>query len=526
MNYVELNQILTKAIQKSFALSDISADLKPSESIYGDYTSTAPLRLAKRLKMTPKEVGAAILIGLKHPMIERVELEGAGFLNITMTKAYWAEQLSAIDQDFGRIDLGHRQKTQIEFISANPTGPLTLGNARGGFYGDVLANLGEFTGFKITKEYYFNDSGSQIKALVGSIKAQAGLGTDGESQYSGEYIKKLAGELKTALATKSDEELNSLITGTIIERYIKPAIKRMNIEFDVWFNEKTLSTSGQFSRSLERLDKLGLIYEADGAVWLKSTTLGDYQDRVLVKSTGEVTYLGNDIAYHIDIFEERDFATSYKIWGADHMSNMKSLQVVMEKLFPDKKLIVIINQFVRLIKDGQEYKISKRAGTFVTVDELIDQVGPDVARFFFLMHSHSTHMDFDLDLAVDSSAKNPLHYLMYSYARANSIMEQALARKMSPAKSLSQPTTKEIALIKQMSWWPELIKTMAADYGLHRLSFFGLELAKHFHDFYESEHILSLEKSVAEEKLYLVQQYLNLFKVYFKLFGLTPKAKM
>jgi arginyl-tRNA synthetase len=247
---------------------------------------------------------------------------------------------------------------------------------------------------------------------------------------------------------------------------------------------------------------------------------------VLEKSSGDVTYLGNDLAYHFNIFEQRKFDRAIKVWGADHAGQVPSLRLAVGHLFPDKFLDFVILQWVRLMRNGQEVKMSKRAGTYVTVEELIDEVGSDVARFFFLMRSADTAMDFDLDLAKEQSQKNPLFYVMYSYARANSIMEQAKLRRFSPVSTVEDLTGIEKALIRQISQLPQILEEIRQDYGVHRLTFFGIETAKLFHDLYEAEKIIDLDKAEASKKLYLIQQYITFMEVYFSLLGVTPVKKM
>ncbi len=520
----EVNQIIESACRQAFNLSDVEALCEPVEAKYGDYATNVALRLARGLKMTPTEVATKIVAAINHQAVAKAEVAGPGFINLTMQASWWGERLHEITDQYGAADLGKHKKVQVEFISANPTGPATVGNARGGYIGDVIARVLELTKHQVTREYYFNDGGTQIKKLGGSIKAAAGLPSD-EEQYQGEYVTELVKKLKPT-AKDSDEDVGARATELVFADYIKPAVAKMGIKFDVWFNEKSLMTSGQLASSIERLKEAGLVYEKDGAVWVGTEKLGDNQDRVLMKSNGDPTYLGNDIPYHINIFDQRGFDVAIKVWGADHAANMRSLGLVMQKLFPKKSLVFVINQFVRLVKDGKEYRVSKRAGNFVTIEELIDLVGADVTRFFFLMHSADSHMDFDLNLAREQSQKNPFWYVMYSFARANSILKQADKRRYKPGAALSEPNAVERALIKQMVQWPELIAQMAQDYGVHRLTFFGMEIARRFHDYYESERIIDLGEAEASAKLYLVEQYITFMRVYFRTLGIEPRSEM
>ncbi|HSH31342.1 MAG TPA: arginine--tRNA ligase, partial [Candidatus Saccharimonadales bacterium] len=371
----------------------------------------------------------------------------------------------------------------------------------------------------------FNDGGTQISKLVASIKNAAGLKVEGDIQYKGQYIEELARDLKPQL-DRPEQEIGEQATQLIFERFIKPAIAKMGVHFDVWFNEKDLMSSGQQAKAFDRLRRENLLYEQDGALWLRSSSYGDDKDRVLVKSNGDPTYLGNDIAYHLNIFEQRNFDIAFKIWGADHMANVASLGLTVKKLLPDKQLVFVINQFVRLVRDGQEYRISKRAGTYVTVEELIDEISSDVARFFFLMRSADSHMDFDLDLAKQQSQKNPYWYVMYAYVRANSILSQAEKQGLKAAAETRRLNDLERQLVKQMARFPGLLREIAGDYGVHRLTFYGLELSRTFHDYYESERIIDLKANEASQKLYLIQQYLQFMRIFFDLLGITPIKKM
>ncbi|MBW3538053.1 arginine--tRNA ligase [Candidatus Parcubacteria bacterium] len=525
MTTAEIAKIITQACKTGYD-ADVQPEVTYAQAEFGDFSTNVAFGLAKQLKTAPRTVAERLAGEIKHPQIQSAQAAGAGFINITMTPGYWADRLAEIDQKYGSSRLGQGRKVQVEFISANPTGPLTLGNARGGFLGDVLARVLESCGYNVTREYYFNDAGTQIRKLVESVKAAAGIVSPEEVQYRGQYIQKLAQEFRAELATKPEDELGNLLTQTIFQRYLKPSIEKMGIKFDVWFNEKDLAASGQFDRALERLRREGLVYEQDGAVWLKSSAFGDERDRVLVKAGGDVTYLGNDIAYHLDIFEQRRFDVAIKEWGADHAGQVPSLRSTLRRLAPNKQLHFVIHQFVRLVREGKEVKISKRAGNIVTVDDLMDEVGPEVARFFFLMRSADSHMDFDLDLAKEESHKNPYWYVMYAHVRAHSILAQAGKKGLKPAAGTGGLNGLERQLVKQMTRFPELLQEIAADHGVHRLTFYGLELARAFHDYYESERIIDLDAQVAEDKLYLIQQFTVFMKSYFRVLGISLIERM
>jgi len=520
----EIVALLAKTIKAEFKL-ELEPEVDYADPQFGDFATNAPFAIAKQLVQNPREIAVKLAAAIKVPEVESAEAAGGGYVNIRLTDSVWLQELAKISPKYGSGSIGKGQKVQVEFISANPTGPLTLGNARGGFIGDVLARVLVHSGYNVTREYYFNDAGSQIGKLVESVKAAAGLIHPEEIQYKGEYIQKLADDFKADLKTKSDAELGQLMTQSILKEYLFPAIVNMNIGFDLWFNEKDLA--GQpFEAAIERLKQVGLYEEKDGAVWAKTSKLGDERDRPVVKSNGDVTYLGSDIAYHLNIFEKRGFDKAIKVWGADHAGQVPSLKLTMQKLCPGKQLDFLILQFVRLMRDGQEVKMSKRAGTYVTTDELIEQVGADVARFFFLMRSADSHMDFDLSLAKEEGQKNPYWYVMYAYVRANSILTKAKAKGLEPGPGLAKIDDRQRNMAKLMSQLPELVESISHSFEVHRLTFFGTELAKLFHDYYEGKKILELPAKEAKNELYFVQQLQTFMRVYFEILGLKPAEKM
>lgn len=520
----EIQSILSQSIEQNFG-QKIEPEVSYPDVKFGDFATNVAFHLAKPLKTSPVEIAEKLAASINHGHIESATAIN-GFINIRMTRGYWVEKLHEIDGKFGSKEIGAGKKLQVEFISANPTGPLTLGNARGGYVGDVIGRVMQHQGFSVTNEYYFNDAGTQIRILVGSVKAAAGMIEKREDHYPGDYIEELAKDFRSDLESKDDNELAKILTQAIFERWIKPSIDKMGINYDEWFNESSLVESGEFNHVLELLEEKGMSYEKDGALWLASSKYGDERDRVIKKSNGDVTYLGTDIAYHLNIFNKRGFDHAVKIWGADHAGQVPSLKLTLDQLAPEKQLDFVLMQWVRLIKNGQEVKMSKRAGTYVTVEELVDEVGSDVARFFFLQRSTDTAMDFDLDLAKEQSQKNPLYYVMYSYARAHSILKQASIRGLAPVSSVEEISDQELALIRFISRFPNTLEEVVQDYGVHRLTFFAIETAKLFHDLYESERIIDLDKGIASKRLYTIQKYTQFLRLLFGLIGITPTDRM
>jgi arginyl-tRNA synthetase len=524
----ELANAIKRAVKQKYGLEIERPEVVTAAAGFGDFATNVAFKLAAELKRAPREIATELAGLIENPGVERAEAAGAGFVNFWLTNGYWYGQLAAIDADYAKSESGRGQKVQIEFISANPTGPLTIGNARGGFIGDVLARVMERSGYDVTREYYFNDAGTQINKLLESVKMEAGVtpATD-ERQYNGEYIVALAAKFSEQLRTLSDAELKPLLTGEIIASYIKPAVRKMGIEFDVWFDETQLIKDGTFERVLGRLRELGLIFERDGATWLKTAELGDERgERVIIKSNGDPTYMAPDIAYHANIFGQRGFDAAIKVLGPDHIAQFPSVYAAVHALYPDKDLRMASYQWLRVVRDGKEVKVSKRLGQFVTIADLIDQVGMPVARFLTLMRSADSHMDFDLDLAAEQSAKNPYYYVMYAYARANSILEKAAGKGLQPAAGEFKLSAAELALTREMAMLPGILAEMAADYGVHRLTFYGLELAKLFTDYYESMRIIDLPEAEAAHKLFAVSQFVRLMDVYWRLMGIEPIRHM
>ncbi len=517
------------SVQKKLFGTTLSPDTSYSSGKFGDFSSNLALRLAAKLNKPPLEIAKLLVIELQTKpgqQVMKITVEGPGFINFWMSKDFWIEQLAKINPKFAHNKQGEGKKVQVEFISANPTGPLTLGNARGGFIGDVISRVLVMSSYDLTREYYFNDAGSQIKKLVNSIKTAAGIKGLGEIEYKGEYIKSLAEQFKTAITTEDDESLGRLLTQAIFKQYIQPAIERMDIKFDEWFNERSLIENGDFKAALQKLSDKKLIYEKDGATWLASSTYGDERDRVLVKSGGDITYLGNDIAYHLNIFVTRGFDIAIKEWGADHAGQVESLQLTIKQLLADKEIKFVLHQFVRLVSGSKEVKMSKRAGTFVTTDELLDEVDLDVARWFFLNRTIDSHIEFDLDLAKEESAKNPFYYVMYSYVRSVSLLDQAEKKKLKVGSRLTELTDLERDLVREMSKLPQLIEQISQSYEVHRLTTYGFELARLFHDYYEQAKIIDMAPQAAAEKLYLIEKYQIVLGLVFNALGVKPRKRL
>jgi len=522
------NSVISLQREKIFPGFDIPDFLveHPEQKNYGDYSTNVALRVAGSVRKSPKEIADLIISKLKDENVfEKVETAGPGFINFFIFKKYLQSQLDVIFKEkekFGKSKIGNGKKINVEFISANPTGPLTLGNGRGGFCGDVLANVLEKAGYKVAREYYINDIGGQIKKLGHSV-----IG-DEFAVYKGDYIE----DLKKRIKEKNPEMAGARAAEIILNEMIKPTVKRMGIKFDKWFSEKSLYQKGQVDKAIKLLKDKNLAYEKEDALWFKSTEFGDDKDRVLIKADGEKTYFASDIAYLKDKIK-RGFEIMIFFLGADHYGYVPRLKAIAQALgFEKENIKAIVMQLVRLFKNGKEVKMSKRAGVYVTLDELLDEVGSDVTRFFFLLRNPDSHLNFDLNLAKEQSEKNPVYYIQYAYARIHSILANSKLKAQSSKLQLKTQNLKllnhssELGLIKQLIRLPEIVEDIAKDYQVQRLPQYALDLADSFHQFYENCRVISEDKDLTSARLALAVATRIVLENTFKLMGITAPERM
>lgn len=540
-----LLEFQTKGEWPKFDLPEIEVEY-PQEEKYGDYSSNIVMKIAPLVNKNPLEIGELIIKKLSQDsrnknFFEKIELVPPGFLNFYLTKNWLNRQVNLIlkaGKNYGQSHLGKNQKVQVEFISANPTGPLHLGNGRGGFIGDTLANLLKFAGYKVQREYYINDLGKQIDLLGESVTRRylqlQGIKIDyPEDLYQGEYIKELAQKLKLRdykLNYKNKikeirERIKTLAFREMVSQIKKLVGSKLKIKYHQWFSEKSLYDEGGVDKILEFLKQENLVYKKEGALWFKTNQFGDDKDRVLIKADGEQTYFLSDIAYHWNKFAKRKFQKVIDIWGADHQGYVGRMQAITKALGFEGQLEIIIVQLVRLMSKGKEVKMSKRKGTFVTLEELVDQVGLDVARFFFLMCKPGTHMDFDLDLARKRSQKNPVYYVQYAYTRICSIIRKARKRGLKIQKSTGFTQREEFDLIRRLIKFPEMIKAISQNYEVHRLPFQALEIAESFHNFYTQCKVIDRER-VNLNRFKLIQATQIVLKNSLSLMGISAPEKM
>jgi arginyl-tRNA synthetase len=510
-----LQHALQQARQKGQLTVDtwppVSLDL-PKRPEWGDLATAIAMSLASQERRSPKDVAQIILDNLDQPksVFDHVEIAAPGFLNMTVKRDLWMSVLRQIEEEgaaYGRNDLGQGKRVLVEYVSANPTGPMHIGHGRGAAVGDAVANLLQASGFNVSREYYINDAGRQMKLLGQSVHARyrqrngqaAMLPEDG---YQGAYVERLAERLQERLGPKlaglppeqAEQQCQEFAYREMME-VIKQDLQSFRITFDSWFSEASLLSAGAVTAVLEELRRRNLLFDQEGAWWFRSSVYGDEKDRVIRKQDGEYTYLASDIAYHRDKLQ-RGYDLLIDVWGADHHGYIPRMQAVVQALgHPKDRLRVVLVQMVNLLRGGKKVEMSKRAGEFVTLREVIDEVGADVAKFFFLMRSSDRHLDFDLELAKQQSADNPVYYVQYAHARVASLFRVAESRGIAVPKpsgadltALTDPD--EFTLVRKLSAYPSVVEGSALALEPHRIVFYLQELAQQLHTFYFKHRIL------------------------------------
>jgi len=519
----------------------------PKDKAHGDYATNMAMQLARVAKKPPRKIAEELVENFdkNKASIEKIEIAGPGFINFYMNNSYLTDLIPTIlnaGERYGESTVGNGEKVQVEFVSANPTGDLHLGHARGAAVGDSLSNVLAKAGYDVSREYYINDAGNQINNLALSVEARyfQALGEEREMPadgYHGVDIigigKKLAEEHGDKFAKMSDKERFDAFRQYGLEyelEKLKKDLEAFRVGFDVWFSETSLYQNGKIEKALEVLKEKGHIFEEDGATWFRSTTFGDDKDRVLIKQDGSFTYLLPDIAYHQDKLQ-RGFEKLINIWGADHHGYIPRMRAAIQALgYERETLEVEIIQMVQLYKDGEKMKMSKRTGKAVTMRDLIDEVGLDATRYFFAMRSSDTHMDFDLDLAVSQSNENPVYYAQYAHARICSILrqaeEQGFAVDVNADFSLVA-AEKEVDLLKKLGEFPQAVAEAAQKRVPHRVTNYIFDLASAFHSFYNAEKVLDAEqKERTAARLGLIKSVQISLKNALDLIGVSAPEKM
>ncbi|MDN5331354.1 MAG: arginyl-tRNA synthetase [Tepidanaerobacteraceae bacterium] len=527
----------------------------PQAKEHGDFAANVAMLAAREAKMPPRRIAEIITdrMEIAGSGVEKVEVAGPGFINFHLEPT-WANGVIRIileeKENYGRLDIGKGKKVQVEFVSANPTGPMHMGNARGAALGDALASVLEMAGYDVTREFYINDAGNQIENFGLSLEARylELLGYESQIPEGGYHGEDIKDHMRELIEKEGDRFLSvdpAERRAYFVEYALKKNIERMKrdlenfgVRFDVWFSERSLHESGKVDEVIKLLTERGYTYEKDGALWFKATEFGVPKDEVLIRQNGMPTYFAADIAYHKDKFD-RGFEWVIDIWGADHHGHVPRMKGALAALgYDPDKLTIIIMQLVRLYRNGEIARMSKRTGRAVTLADLVEEVGKDAARFFFNLRGADTHLDFDLDLAVKQSEENPVYYVQYAHARIASILRQAAQQNVKvPEKDDLAPSEMErllsmltceteIELVKKLADFPETIRVAATTLSPYRIANYTLELASAFHSFYNVCRVLTGDEDLTKARLMLVKAVQQVLKNAFKILGISAPERM
>ena len=521
----EVREAVARAWRRAIdagALPEVEAGLppvdieRPTNPEFGDFAASLAMKLARPYRRAPLEIAGvlaeAIAADVADPTtdspIAAVDVVPPGFLNLRLADRALERAIGAVLADppgWGRVPVVRPRKVNVEFVSANPTGPLTIGNARGAFVGDLLCRVLEAGGQQVTREYYFNDSGGQIDKLGASVVARRMARPVPEDGYHGDYVESLAaalsGDVASAAATATDDEAAAFVgrwAATTMRATIEASLDRLGVHFDVWKSEGSLHAEGWVGRAIDRLRAGGHLYEQDGALWFRSTAFGDDKDRVLIRSTGEPTYFAADIGYIVEKFS-RGFDHLIYVWGIDHHGYIARTRGAAEAMgFDPARFQVILTGWVSIIRDGAVIAMSKRVGDIYELDTLLDDVGADAARWFFASRSANIDIDIDVDLAKRQSAENPVYYVQYAHARIASILRKASATGLTPAAGVEGTLGggPESALARAIVRFPEVVEDAARTEETHGVTAYATELATQFHAFYRDARVVDADEAV------------------------------
>ncbi len=551
----KITEKLVTAIKKAIddgslrleSVPDITLEI-PNNPAHGDYAANLSLRLAKQLRMPPMKIADIIVehLDAADPFFNRVVTAPPGFINFYLKEkavAAVVKQVLSKGALYGSSDVGKSKKVNVEFVSSNPTGPLTIGHGRQATIGDVLSNALSFCGYDVTREYYYNDAGNQMNMLARSVHARYQQLFDSsypfpDESYKGDYIRDVAGLVREQegdkFAGRDDEETLEFFRRFAVREMIALIdrdLRNYGVGFDVWARESSLYAEGKVERAIKLLREHGYIYEQEGAVWFRSSALGDEKDRVVVRSNGDMTYFAGDIAYHMDK-HERGFERAINIWGADHHGYVARVKAAVRALgYPEDFLECLVHQMVSFVREGREIKMSTREGQFVTLDELVREVGLAVARFFFVMRSADSHLVFDLDLAKKESNENPVYYIQYAHARISSIMKHAREQNVdldrladADLSLLTEP--EEIDLMKYLARFPSVVEAAAERREVHRIPNFIIDVVGLFHAYYNKHRVVTDDKPLTLARLALVEAVRQVVRNALHLLGIEAPERM
>jgi arginyl-tRNA synthetase len=554
-----MKQTLTEILLQALGRAKEKGELKlepqpvitldtPRDKSHGDLATTLALTLAKPESKAPRKIADIIVSNIQDEdgIIEKTEIAGPGFINFVLRQDRWKKTLFEIDAEgdaYGLQNIGKGEKVLVEFVSANPTGPLHVGHGRGAAVGDALANLLTAVGYDVAREFYINDAGRQIRLLALSVYAryQQALGREfpfPEDGYHGSYIEEIARDFLKVQGDsflevpfeKCETQFGNFSKDAMLAD-IRADLEAFGVRFDTWFSEASLLAEGSVQRALDELMESRNLYEQDGALWLRSTVYGDDKDRVVVKKDKSYTYLATDIAYHRNKLA-RGFKTLVNIWGADHHGYIPRVQAVIQAFgHPKDSLHVVLVQLVAILKHGKPAPMSKRAGTFVTLRDVVQDVGSDAARYIFLTRRSDSHLDFDLDIAKEQSRENPVYYVQYAHARLASLFREAETRNIAvPKADAVDPSLLDLEeeqnIIKMLAKYPEVIEEAALAYEPHRLTFYLQDLAGLLHNYYFKHRVITEDLARTVNKLFLMKQVKTVIQNALKILGVAAPERM
>jgi arginyl-tRNA synthetase len=550
-----IKEVVVDALTKAKNAGDLTYETlpevnlrRPPDKAHGDLASPIAMELASQEQRAPREIAERIVrhLSTEHSPVLKCEIAGPGFINFFLNQEYWYDELKSIlasGEHFGSLDIGQGVKVQVEFVSTNPTGPLHVGHGRGAVVGDVVASILDFAGYAVQREYYVNDAGTQMDKLGHSTwcRYMELLGLEVpfiEDGYQGEYIYDVAREMinqygDAFLDVPFEEALPVFKTDSCqyILKGIREDLERFNVVFDEWFSEQRLHDSNAIQQVVERLKREGAMYEEDGAIWFQATGHEDEKDRVVIRSDGRPTYFASDIAYHENKFQ-RGFQKVINVWGADHHGYVPRMKGVVKALgYAEDALEVILVQMVSLLRGGERISMSTRAGEFITLAELVDEVGVDATRFFFTMRRSDSQFDFDLDLAKSQSKENPVYYVQYAHARICSIFREA------EKQGIQLPDTQQVdcsllqleeekTLISELCYFPKIIEISAQTLEPHRLTYYVHNLAGIFHPYYNKHRVISDDLNMTYARLLLAKGIQIVLQNALRLLGVSAPERM
>ncbi len=551
----KIKALILAAAQKAYENKELPSTNFPEIEVevpkiesHGDFSTNMAMVMASVQKMPPRKIAAAITNYIDDPeeMLAKTEVAGPGFINFFINPSSWhpvLREIHAEDTRYGASDMGQGQKVQVEFVSANPTGPLHVGHGRGAAIGDSVANILRFCGFDVNKEYYINDSGRQIETLGKSVllRYKELFGNDiefPEDCYQGDYIVELAEQIKNIedrRLLEQDDEKSVLYCARFASRQITAQIRQdlkdFGIEYDEWFSEQSLYDSGKVDTVIDDFKTKKIVYAKDGALWFKTSAFGDEKDRVVVRQNGQTTYFASDIAYHQNKFE-RGFERVVDVWGADHHGYVQRVAAAIEASGRNRdQFDVILVQLVNLLRGGEPVAMSTRAGEFVTLSDVVREVGRDAARFIFLTRHYDSPLDFDLELAKQQTNDNPVFYVQYVHARISSILRKGRERGVEDIAWVDEAIAtlkapEEINIIKAMSRYPEVLRNSALNMEPHRITFYLMDLASAFHAYYNKHRVLTDDPVLSHGRLYLIMAVQKIIRNGLNLLGVSAPKKM